>query len=95
MFEGFFDWGTLGTLVGATAAVTLITQFLNWLTGDKVKGWGMRAISFGVALLVLYAAAFFTGTLDAPTAAITALNAVVVTLAANGLYDNVTSITSK
>lgn len=90
--EGFYDWSTLGTLAGATGAVAVFTQFFNWLTGERVKGWGMRAVSFGVALVVLYAAAFFTGALDASTAAITLLNAVIVTLAANGLYDNISSI---
>lgn len=91
----FFTWEILGTMAGATAAVTLVTQFVKWLTGGKVTGWGMRAVSFAVALAVLYAAALFTGTLDAATAVITILNAIIVTLAANGLYDGVKSLTAK
>lgn len=90
----FFTWSTLGSMTGATSAVTLITQFIKWLSGRKLSGWTNRMISFIAALTVLYSAAYFTGTLSTQTAALTALNSIVVTLASNGLFDNLKSAKS-
>lgn len=91
----FFTWSTLGTMAGATAAVTLATQFIKWLFNGRLHGGVIRAVSFGVALVVLLCAAVFSGTLDAPTAVLTVLNAVIVTLAANGLFDGLKSVTGE
>lgn len=91
----FFTWSTLGTMAGATAAVTLVTQFIKWLSSGKLHGWITRAVSFTAALLVLFCAALFSGSLDASTAALTVLNAIIVTLAANGLFDGVKSVTGE
>lgn len=92
----FFTLSTLGTMAGATTAVTLVTQFIKWLTNDKLHGWITRAVSFGVALLALFVVALATnGGMDVPTAIVTVLNAIIVTLASNGLFDGVKSVTDK
>ena len=88
----FFTWQSLGTMAGSTAAVVMVTQFVKWLSGDKIKGVQVRALSFIIAFGSLMGAAFFTGTLDVSIAIITVLNAVIVTLAANGLYDGASEI---
>lgn len=83
--EGFFTWATLGTYAGATLATTLVTQLL--------KGTGFlsriptRLFSYIVALLLLLGAGFFGGGLTLDTAALCAVNAAVVSLAANGAFD--------
>ena len=81
----FFTWGLLSSYSGAILAVTLITQF--------VKGIGFidriptRFVSWIVAVVVLILAQLFTAQLTVSSAVLTLLNAVVVSLAANGTYD--------
>ena len=85
--EEFFTWSALGTYAGATLAVTLITQLV------KGVGWieklPTRITSYLVALVVLIAAAAVAGELNWSTAGLAAINAVVVSLAANGAFDAV------
>lgn len=89
----FFTWSMLATMAGGTAAVTLITQFIKWISGNKVSGWGIRAISFVVAMIIMFVAPIVGGTFAVADIILYILNAVIITLAANGLYDNVTSVT--
>ena len=91
----FFTWSSLTTFAGATSAVTLITQFVKWMAGGKIVGKSTRIVSFISALFVLYLTAYVTEKLTVDTAIITALNAVVVTLASNGLSDSVKAVTNK
>lgn len=85
----FFTWGLLGTYSGAILAVTLITQF--------VKGIGFidriptRFTSYFIAVVVLILAQMFTGALTLSSAALTLINGVLVSLAANGAYDACTA----
>ena len=87
--EEFFTWSALGTYAGATLAVTLITQLV------KGVGWieklPTRITSYLVALVVLIAAAAVAGELNWSTAGLAVINAVVVSLAANGAFDGVTA----
>ena len=83
----FFTWTTLATYAGATAAVGLITQLIKGLGFiDKIP---TRITSYAIALVVLLAATFFTGGLTLEAGALCVINAVVVSLAANGAYDAV------
>ena len=83
----FFTWTTLATYAGATAAVGLITQLFKGLGFiDKIP---TRITSYAIALVVLIAATFFTGGLTLEAGALCVINAVVVSLAANGAYDAV------
>lgn len=91
----FFTWETLSTLAGATVGVMLLTEFVKWLLGSKARGWVLHAISFLAALFILYGASFFSGRLDASNVALTFLNAVMVTMAANGLFDNIKALKSR
>lgn len=90
--DEFYTWGTLGTMAGAVGAVTLLTQFIKWLTGDKLSGWVARAVSFVCALVIVAGAALVTGGLQPSGVVLVVLNAVLVTLAANGLFDNITDV---
>ena len=81
----FFTWTTLATYAGATLATSLVTQLIKGLGFiDKIP---TRITSYAIALVVLLAATFFTGGLTLEAGALCVINAVVVSLAANGAYD--------
>lgn len=89
----FFTWQILATYGGAVLFVTLITQLFK---GVVPAGAPTRFVSYLAALLVLIAAGVFTGA--ATTVADIALcfiNALVVSLAANGAYDAATGKNKK
>ena len=89
----FFTWTTLATYAGATAAVGLITQLIKGLGFiDKIP---TRITSYAIALVVLLAATFFTGGLTLEAGALCVINAVVVSLAANGAYDALAGVPKK
>ena len=81
----FFSWQLLATFAGCTVATSIITQF--------VKGFFQKLptqlLSYLIALVILYAATYFTGVLTGAAAAIIPLNAVLVALSANGAYSAV------
>lgn len=84
----FFTWTILATYAGALAATMGITQLLKGVGFiDKLP---TRVFSWIVALIVLVAAELFLGSFTAESGVLCAINAVVVSLAANGGYDLVT-----
>jgi hypothetical protein len=81
----FFTWTMLATYAGALAATMGITQLLKGVGFiDKIP---TRIFSWIVAAVVLIAATAFTGALTAESGVLALINAVVVSLAANGGYD--------
>lgn len=82
-----FTWEYLSTSGGAAMAVTVITQFVkNFPFVNKINS---QLVSYIVSLFVMVSAAFFTGTLTSPNAALMPLNAIVIMLAANGTYNTI------
>ena len=81
-----FTWQYIATIAGATAATLLIVQLLK-LPLDKVWKIPTRIWVYIIALALMIAAAGFTTGLDVQTALITAVNAVIVALAAMGAYE--------
>ena len=81
----FFDWAMLATYAGALAATALLTQ---WLKG-VFQNIPTQIVSYGIALVVLLAATFFTGALTVESGALCIINAAVVSLASNGAYEAV------
>ena len=89
----FFTWAVLLTYAGATLATSLITQLIKGLGFiDKIP---TRITSYAIALVVLIAATFFTGGLTLESGVLCVVNAVVVSLASNGVFDAVTAKKSK
>ena len=86
----FFTWGLLGTYSGAILATTLITQFIKELPG--IARIPTRIVSYVIAVVVLILAQLFTKELTWSSAALTLINAVVVSLASNGTYDAIHGI---
>lgn len=82
---GFVTWEILASFAGCLAAVLVLTQLtkgLGFISKIPTQLW-----SFVLAIIVLYPAYYFTGTLSVSTAAIVPFNAAIVSLAANGGYE--------
>ena len=81
-----FTWAQLATIAGATAAVLLIVQLLK-LPLDKIWKIPTRAVVYVISLVILLLATIFTEGITLQTGLLTALNAVIVALAAMGAYE--------
>ena len=81
-----FTWEYLATIAGATAATLLIVQLLK-LPLDKLWKIPTRIWVYLIALVLMLLATVFTTGLSVETALLTAVNAVIVALAAMGAYD--------
>ena len=81
----FATWQGLATMAGCTTAVIILTQITKGIKFiDKLP---TQIWSYLLALFILYPANYFTGTLNASTAALILFNAAIVSLAANGGYE--------
>lgn len=85
----FFTWSSLATYAGATLATTLFTQLLKEV--GFIKRIPTRLFSYIIAVVLLFFATLFTGGLTVETGALSLINAVVVSLAANGTFDAATT----
>ena len=81
-----FTWAQLATIAGATAAVLLIVQLLK-LPLDKVWKIPTRIVVYVISLIILLLATLFTDGITVQTGLLTAVNAVIVALAAMGAYE--------
>lgn len=82
----YLTWEFLGTFAGATAATTLIVQFLK-LQVDKIWKVPTRFFVYFIAAVILFGIQIATGTLTIDRILLTLLNAVVVSMAAMGTYE--------
>lgn len=81
----FVTWEALGGYAGAVMMVTLITQFLK---GTPLGKWSSQLVAYVIAVVLLIGAEIFGGqpvTVQGVTLCL--LNAVIVALAASGMYD--------
>ena len=81
-----FSWEYLATIAGATLATMLIVQLLK-LPLDKVWKIPTRIIVYIIALVISLLATYFTAGLTLQNGLLTAVNAVIVALAAMGGYE--------
>lgn len=81
-----FTWAQLATIAGATAAVLLIVQLLK-LPLDRVWKVPTRIVVYVISLILLLLANLFTDGITVQTGLLTAVNAVIVALAAMGAYE--------
>lgn len=81
-----FSWEQLATIAGATVATVLIVQLLK-LPLDKVWKVPTRIVVYLIALVILLLATQFTTGLTPQNGLLTAVNAVIVALAAMGAYE--------
>lgn len=76
----FTSWETLGTFAGCAAATGLLTQFTKNLFSKLPTQW----LSYIIAVVIMGLATVFTAGLSWPTLALIPINAVIVSLGANG-----------
>jgi hypothetical protein len=81
----FFDWSILQTMAGAMFAVAILTELTKDIPG--IRKIPTQIWSFVLALGVLVAAQAFTDGLTVNSAALSLVNAAMVSLAANGGYE--------
>ena len=81
-----FSWEYLATIAGATLATMLIVQLLK-LPLDKVWKIPTRIVVYIIALIISLLATQFTIGLTVQNGLLTAVNAVIVALAAMGGYE--------
>lgn len=82
-----FTWEYLSSAAGATAAVTIITQFVKDF--PIIKKLPSQFTSYIVTIAVMFLASFFTGTLTPSYAALVPINSIIIMLAANGTYNTI------
>ena len=83
----FFSWATLTTYAGAVLFTTIATQYIKSIVW--IKRIPAQVISYIVALIGLICGTIFAGETTAGSIALCFINALVVSLAANGTYNNV------
>lgn len=93
--EGFFTWEYLATSAGATLLVTMVTQFVKQIEWEWFKKIPVQVIAYVVALIGIILGTHFTVGLTAESVCIAFVNAIVVTVAANGTYDNIVQLLQK
>ena len=81
-----FSWEYLASITGATMGTLMIVQLLK-LSLDRVWKIPTRILVYIIALILLLLATGFTMGLDWNTGLLTAINAVIVALAAMGAYE--------
>ena len=81
-----FSWEYLASIAGATLATMLIVQLLK-LPMDRVWKIPTRIIVYVIALIISLLATQFTGGLTLENGLLTAVNAVIISLAAMGAYE--------
>ena len=81
-----FSWEYLATIAGATVATMLIVQLLK-LPMDKVWKIPTRIVVYLIALIISLLATAFTTGITVENGLLTAVNAVIVALAAMGGYE--------
>lgn len=87
--DTFFTWDYLLTFAGCVLATGLLTEFLKRIFYTLPA----QGISYVIAFVILIVAQFATGTMTSwDVAALDVLNAVVVSLTANGGYDALDSL---
>lgn len=81
-----YDWASLGTVAGATAAVLMIVQLIK-APLDKVWKIPTRLLVYVIAFALMLLAQYFAGGLTVESALLAAVNAVMVALSAYGAYE--------
>ena len=80
------SWDYLATIAGATLATMLIVQLLK-LPLDRIWKIPTRIVVYVIALVISLLATLFTAGLTIQSGLLTAVNAVIVALAAMGGYE--------
>ena len=86
--ENFFTWEMLATFAGCVAATVVVTELLK----KFIKKLDPQIISFVIAMIIMVVAQLVAKTFTWNDLLLDAINAVVVSFAANGGFDALKSI---
>ena len=89
----FFTWEILMSYSGCMLGTTLLTQFVK--NFGFLKNIENQIISFIIALIIMIVGALATGTFTVNAIGLDIVNAVVISLASNGLYDGASTVYNK
>ncbi len=89
----FFTWEFLLTFGGCVAGTAIVTELLKKV--PFLNNVSTQFISYVVSLFILVVAQFATGVMEWQLAVLDLFNAAAVSLASNGVYDAVDSISVK
>lgn len=81
-----YDWASLGTIAGATAATLIIVQLIK-APLDKVWKLPTRLVVYLIALGLMMTAQAFTDGLTWESGVLAAVNAAMVALSSYGAYE--------
>ncbi len=84
--DEFYSWDYLSSFTGIVACVTLIIQFTK-VSLDKVWKIPTRFVVWVLSYILLVLVSWFTTGVTANVLLMSALNAIVVTLASMGAYE--------
>lgn len=84
----FFNWSMLGTYAGAVTAVGVFTQLTKSIPG--IKNIPTQIWSYVISAIILILAQVFDGECTVQGFVLAALNAGIISLAANGGYEALT-----
>ena len=85
MGELMSSWDTLGTLAGASAAVTTIVQFAK----DQLAWFNPKLLALVVAIIVMVAIQMQQGGIDFNNALLTFVHAIVVAITSIGCHSGI------
>jgi hypothetical protein len=84
--QEFFTWGLLATYAGCLSVTILFTQFLKGIWPQK---WPVQYLSYLIAFAVLVLSGWALETLTWRAIILSLFNAVIISFAANGGYENI------
>ncbi len=84
--DNFYNWDYLSSFTGIVACVTLIIQFTK-VSLDKVWKIPTRFVVWVLSYILLVLVSWFTTGITINKLIMSALNAIVVTLASMGAYE--------
>ena len=86
-FSNFIGWGNLATFGGASAVTVLFTQLLKGFFDRLPIRIPTRAVSYGVALLLLLCTQIVAGNNSFGQYVLCVINAGIVSVSSNGAYE--------
>lgn len=93
--QEFFTWEYVATFGGCTILTTVVTQFVKKIDWPWLKKIPVQVIAYIIAVIGLELGTFFTVGFSIQALLLGLLNAVLVTIAANGTYDNLQKALTK
>lgn len=95
--QELFDWELIASFTGATAAAAIITEFIKKLTWELLPNSKIPTffISYLLSVALVNIAAKAMNTWNWQSLALSFVNGMVISFAANGLHDNIAALSRR